>query len=159
MQLSGNTFHLSTILFEKYYTCVCKYEEILILFVNLWSYSAMQFLGAIWLHTRPPSAPGLIGSVRSTKRSQWHSVLSWNSVSRIWQGSRCATKVCYRHISIGSAFCRAHRQTDHFTDSPDCLPILLSISVFYFVILLFSTVVVPCCRLIWLMSAFERTLK
>jgi len=48
------------------------------------------------------------------------------------------------------------------TDSPDCLPILLSISVFHFLVFfLLSTfqLLVPCGRLSWLMSAFERTLK
>ena len=46
------------------------------------------------------------------------------------------------------------------TDSPDCSPILLSISVFTFSFF-FSIVLVlvPCGRLSWLMSAFKRTLN
>ena len=46
-------------------------------------------------------------------------------------------------------------------DSPDCLPILLSISISYFLVFLFSIfyLSVPCGRLSRLMSAFECTLK
>ena len=51
----------------------------------------------------------------------------------------------------------------HYMDFPDCLLLLLSISVFllfsFFSVFTLFLVSVPCGRLSWLMSAFERTLK
>ena len=51
----------------------------------------------------------------------------------------------------------------HYMDFQDCLLLLLSISVFllfsFFLFLHFFKLSVPCGRLSWLMSAFERTLK
>ena len=60
---------------------------------------------------------------------------------------------CVWVLSLETCATYMHR-TDS-TDSPDCLPTLLSTSIFYFLDFLFSTFqfLVPCGRSSWLMSA------
>ena len=94
----------------------------------------------------------------------WHCVSSETCNQRNYKLHLCKLTACCLIMIYQQSrrpMCTCKHQPTNSPDSPDCLPMLLSISVFCFLVFLFPTFyfLVPCDRLSWPMIVFERMLK